>query len=245
MKRRDFSKYVAALFATANITSPLPAAEESELGLLIWIIETFEPTDIASTMLAQPSLDVRALKRALNSQRAVRRRKEKAAQRRESHAGNVILYAGPLLLAHSFHGRVVLDHTRREILIGETDKEYTIRGIGVSASSQALIEDVSPYCQSVEPVEVAGLSSTVVTVPRGSRVLLNGRFGFDHDVWACEVVKTLKPRGGHRIHLWQTRHGLPLDKRDESLPYLAGGFTYSTDDEPRTIGLLGLPLSPS
>lgn len=242
MQRRDFTKYVAALFATANINAPLPATEESELGLLIWILETFDAKDIAAAMLAQPTLNVRSLKRTLNSQRNNLKRKEKAAQRRESHAGNIVLYAGPLLLSHSFPGRVVLDHTHREVLVGETDKEYTIRGIGVSPSTQTIIDDLPPLAQQPTPEEIPGLSSTSVMIPKGSRILLNGRFGFNHDIWACEVVKTSKPKESCRIHLWQTRNGLPMDKQDGELPYLAGGFTYSTDKEPRTIGLLGLPL---
>ena len=249
--RRNFITTISLLFGTSATT--VSAALKSttipseDLGLLVWTIETFGAEATAQellTLVKQGDFSVRKLKQNLNKNKTCITRLNKASERREAHAGNTILYHGPLQLTHSFAGRVVLDHTRREVLVGTTDKDYTIRNIGKPAAaieSYYILDDMPPTAQQSTPEKIVGATSTTLTIPKGARILLNGRFGFEHDIWACEVVVTAKKM--YRIHLWQTRNGLVINKQEDSLPYLAGGFFYSTEETPRTIGLLGLPLT--
>lgn len=162
-------------------------------------------------------------------------RARQSALRRERHAGNEVLYRGPLRLWQQFTGRECKTVSRHRVLVGATDREYAIRGIGVPRPLEAVVlrdEDTGHPIGSSEDERAA----RSVVIPAGSRVLVDLRRGI-HAVMIAEVVRTAD--GRTRLHVW-SRDGLYQD--DETTPQLSGGVVYETPTSDRAVGLLGLPL---
>jgi hypothetical protein len=241
--RRSFAGALSSMFAGAGVAAEVVHAltertMAGDVATLVKCIDLFGAQAVAELIMETPGdVDPAAILRKANRQRNKRRRHEAAARRREAHAGTEVLYRGPLRVAQTMDGREVRSSvTRRRVWVGNTDREYVIRGIGVPRDARKAIVDINverdgSIVRDVETVEVRN-----VTVPRGSRVLIDMRHGMRHEVWACELVRT---RAGHvRLHLWQGATGRTLD---ETTPSLAGGVVYVTS-ETRRVGLLGLPL---
>lgn len=179
--------------------------------------------------------------REVNRHRRRDYRARKAAKRRERHGGDEVLYRGPLRIGPlNLDGTrdVRSEVTRRRLLIGQTDREITISGIGIPFESRN-IERPVPDCHGLESEYVDDMDREqrcrAVTVPAGSRIVVDMRRGLC-EVMACEVIRT--DRGQHRIHLWVGATG--RETSDET-PRVAGGVIYESPTT-REIGLLGLPL---
>lgn len=161
-------------------------------------------------------------------------RARQSAKRRERHAGNEVLFRGPVRLWQQFTGRECRSVARHRVLVGVTDIEYAITGIGVPRPLDAIVvrDDDTGH-----PVAVEGERATrTVVIPAGARVLIDLRRGM-HAVMIAEVVRTAD--GRTRLHLWW-RDGLYQD--DETTPQLRGGVVYESPTSERAVGILGLPL---
>lgn len=214
---------------------------DGDLGRLTWILDTYPADVVAAGMIAEMAggspLDIQSLWRRLNRERRRERRHSERAARRERHAGNETLYHGPLAIRQAFDGREVRSAARRRVLVGETDREYVIDGIGVPMIERpAATYERDDDGVTLIPCEARRARS--LTIPAGSRVLIDLRHGL-RDVMACEVVCTRD--GRVRLHLWTGRDGR---LEDETTPTLRGGVAWSGVSSMATqrLGLLGLPL---
>lgn len=239
MLRRNFFPSIVALFGTSSAAiSNLPIeADMSDVTRFVWLIDYYGAELVATHLLKlcnSSTFTMLELKRSLNRDRQKERRHAKSASRRESHAGNEILYYGPLQIHQSFDCRLCVSNNRKKVLVGQTDQEYSISGIGVGVTTSIDRND-----DGLSSASITAQQTRCVVIPAKSRVLIDTRHGDNHTVWACEVVRTKD--GRHRIHLWQTRNGLALDKNTDSIPCLKGGIAYNSAEQ-RVTGLLGLPL---
>jgi len=236
--RRDFVRGIMA--ALAGGESVLDGGEPltGDAALLGWCLQTFgdEPVcDGIAALLREGKFTVRELKRRLQRVKQRERRQAKSSKRRETHGGDEVLYRGPVELVQQFSGRECRSIHRRAVLVGVTDQDYTIRGIGIPAAHRVPVAYRDDDLQTVtEPAP----ATRDLTIPQDSRVLIDLRRGLA-DVMACEVVRTAD--GRTRLHLWRAAQDRPV-KDGDTLPRLAGGVVYETAGEQPVVGLLGLPL---
>lgn len=215
---------------------------DGDAGLLTWVLETYRPDDVARAVIdmlaTSDRLDVRALKQRLQAERRRELRHSQRAARRERHAGNETLYRGPLRVVQQFAGREVRTSVRHRVLVGETDREYAIDGIGIPTRERQPVT-FERDDDGLGVIVCPPPSTRSLTIPVGSRVLIDLRHGI-HDVMACEVVRQ---RTGHvRVHLWISK-SRPEDLDVDAVPALRGGLVWSGSSGPEpTVGLLGLPI---
>lgn len=209
----------------------------TDASLLAWCVGRWGADAVADALVAslaeRESFDARDIKQRLDRESRKQARRARAGERRERHAGNETLYCGPLVLTQSFGGRECRTAHRRRVLVGITDRDYVITGIGRPA---CLIETLADRDDDGERIVERGPTTRAVEVPAGSRVLIDLRRGLS-ECMACEVVRTAD--GRTRLHVW-----LPAQayEWDDTTPRLAGGVAWETPAQERVVGLLGLPI---
>lgn len=244
--RRGFLGALGSLLGAAGVgtAAEVVAAVESageipptgDVATIVFLIDRFGGQAVAErivSMTATGSFTVAALLRDMRRTAQREKRARKASERRERHGGDEVLYRGPLRIWQQFSGREVRSQiTRRRVLVGDTDREYAIAGIGVPHEERRSIveRDDDGMLLPVETVRTRSL-----TIPAGSRVLIDLRRGLA-DVMAAEVVRTAD--GRMRLHLWL---GAVRREHDDSTPLLRGGV-FEIAGDARTVGLLGLPI---
>lgn len=246
--RRNFLQSIAALCAAGGVAPQVAAQiEECELdgsardgvGLLVQCIHIYGAEAVAEAIIASPGpVDARAIKRELNRTRQRLRRQRTASERRERHAGDQVLYRGPLAISWPIGvdcREVRSGVTRHQVAVGTVDRDYAIHGIGVPAADRDQVVECEPVAAGRIERHVDEVDQRAVTIPRGSRVVIDTRHGC-HSVMAAEVVRTA--RGQMRLHLWA---GATAWESEDPPPELRGGTAYESVAD-RTVGLMGLPL---
>jgi hypothetical protein len=241
--RRSFLTHIATLCGAAGVAPDLleqvGAAEliddNDAVRILIKAIDIYGAEDVAREIVAiDGPVDAREILRRLNRVRQRSIRQRKASERRQRHAGDEVLYRGPLVIHQEFQGRECRSAVRHRVQVGKTDRDYVIEGIGIPASirprRESLDVDGIHVVRDAESVDTRSL-----TIPAGSRVLIDLRRGI-YETMACEVVRT--GSGQIRLHLWV---GATSYEADGEPPRLRGGVVYETTGGP-AVGLLGLPL---
>lgn len=217
--RRNFlGAALTALTGTAVYSQVEATLADDELpaddvGKLLRWIDIYGAEAVATEIVAVGRLDLQEIKRRLNRQQRRDRRHADRAKRRERHAGDEVLYRGPLRLWQRYGTHAVLSSHRHIVHVTETDVEHVIADIGVAGQD----------------------ASRSVSIPAGSRLLIDARRGMS-DVMATEVVRTA--RGVIRWHLWLSN--VVIDGPD-TCPVLRGGVAYESHGS-RETGLLGLSL---
>jgi len=249
VKRRQFVGLVTGLFSGAGLgateTSQLDGCQlVGDVDTLVRAIDYYGPRAVAERILASPGdVDPAQILRDLRRQRNRDLRARRAGERRERHAGSEILYRGPLLVRQRglVERHVRSQVTRHTVAVGETTELLAICGIGIATPERReVVADVDVRRDGSVSRDVVQVSTRDITIPRGSRVLLDTRRGWEHEVWAAELLVTAQ--GQHRLHLWQGATAYIADA--EALPRLAGGVICATSAaSPASVaGLLGLPL---
>lgn len=223
--RRAFMQSVAAAFGgSVALPAILEEAAYADVAgdcdavrLAKWI-ECYGHDVVAEQiidLLRAGELTMPVLKNRLNRKSRREQRAKQSRERRERHAGDEILYSGPVHiepeLIDQLCRRDVRTVNRRAVRIGESDgKGLAVRGIGSEATS--------------------------IDVPAGSRILIDLRHATG-GLMACEVVRT--NRGEIRFHAWS---GGKRSMKDV-VPSLSreGGLVFERKHK-REIGLLGLPI---
>lgn len=243
MNRREMLKRFTAGAAAAGVT-----AEAIEAALDAASLGATDPRLMRVVTHADPAILCRALIECAAGGEftladfvaRVRRyenrecRARKRAERQSRHAGNEVLYRGPVQVWQDIAsgGRRVYSAARHRVIVGVADREYAITGIGLPRPDDPVVvrdEDTG------HPVGVEGPRTRSVTIPAGSRILIDMRHGL-RPIMACEVVRTA---GGRiRLHLWS---GAAARSDDPTTPRLSGGVVCETGSQ-RAVGLLGLPL---
>jgi hypothetical protein len=243
--RRGFLGSIAALCAGAGVAPELiEQMEAAELdggldavGVLVQCIHIHGAEATAGAIVEQPGpVNAYQVRRTLRQTHRRAKRARDASERRERHGGDEVLYRGPLRIEQPMAGQTVRSAvTRHRVLVGQTEREYSIDGIGVPAAVRPVREysDLDGDRLAVER-ETVGTRSAIV--PCGTRLVCDLRRGIA-DVMAAELVRTA--RGEHRLHLWQGATGCDSDGE---IPRLRGGVVYETTDDGPRIGLLGMPL---
>lgn len=254
MQRRSFlGAAVAALAGSGVSESKLESAmtpidlPPDGVGRLCKLIDIYGPETTAEVILrlsSQGTLNLDRLSSVLRTERRKEHRNKKKSERRERHAGDEVLYRGPLSLGLlDLNGQECVSKvSRHRVLVGSTDREYTIVNIGVPCPTGYrevrrdldLLGYAPEYSDSYDIDEIR-LPVRSVTIPESSRLLIDLRRGI-RDIMVAEVVRTA--RGSHRLHLWTSNTHRDFD---ESTPRIAGGCVYTSPDN-RSVGLLGLPL---
>lgn len=217
--RRTFLGALAGALGTAG-ASAMPILERqsmdaTDIGLLVWCIDTFGPEAVAEEIVRQNyKTGARGIKRALEKDRRRKIRHRKAAQRRERHAGDVVIYRGPLSIHQQMDGREVTSSHAHRVLVSEATADMVVVGIGQPDGSTRSVD-----------------------IPRGSRILVDTRRG-TRDIMGAEVVETAS--GDRRLHIWS---GATADRIEDgdTCPELRGGTIWESNSS-ETTGLLGLPL---
>jgi hypothetical protein len=241
--RRNFITCLSLFGPAATLLNPIDSdIHSSDIGLLVFCIDVFGAEDTAKAILQFGTSDIRLVKRHLNKCRNQSIRLKKRSERRESHAGNSVLFHGAINIPdlekmfsiNKTHNKT---HNRRTVLTGFTDHQYVIRSIPIeSVMVTDYIESSTVITQQPIPTNSIEERFRNVILPSRTRVLLDLRRGIGHSVWKAEVVQT--NWGQTRLHLWQTNRTC---NNPDSLPYISGGVAYSKEEE-RITGLLGLPL---
>ncbi len=242
--RRGFLGSIAALCAGAGVApemiEQMQAAEldggTDGVGVLIQCIHIYGAEATAAAIVAQTGhVDAYEVRRILRRTRRRQVRAREAADRRERHSGDEVLYRGPLRIEQPIDGREVRSAvTRHRVLVGHTDREYSIDGIGIAAEArpERTYTDLDEDRLAIERETVYTRS---VIMPRGTRLVCDLRRGMA-DVMACELVRTA--RGEHRLHLWTGATAIESDDP----PRLRGGVVYETSEDGPRVGLLGMPV---
>jgi hypothetical protein len=242
--RRGFLGSIAALCAGAGVAPELVQQVETAqldgaldaVGVLVQCIHIHGAEATAAAIVAQTGpVDAYQVRRTLRRTRRRQVRARDAAERRERHSGDEVLYRGPLRIEQPIDGREVRSAvTRHRVLVGHTDREYSIDGIGIAAEARPdrTYTDLDGDRLAVERETVYTRS---VVVPRRTRLVCDLRRGMA-DVMACELVRTA--RGEHRMHLWT---GATAVESDDP-PRLRGGVAYETTEDGPRVGLLGMPV---
>lgn len=219
-----------------------------QVGLLVWCIDTFGAKSVSSRIVELSEAgewSVVELKRSLNRDRVKRTKHNADEKRRENHAGSDILYRGPIRLWQSFDGRECRTVNRKKVLVGTTDREYSISGIGIPcpAGHELAERPMSgmPCWVSRDVItgdmlwETSIATRKQLTILESSRILIDFRHGI-HDIMVCELVRTKDSK--MRFHLWLTQQM----RNTEDCPSLVGGIAYESPKHDRVIGLMGLPI---
>jgi len=247
--RRSFIGSIAAICGAAGVpAATLAAIEQRELsggtdaiGILVQCIHIYGAESTAAAILASSGpVDAIDIRRQLRRIARRQRRADSAAERRERHANDEVLYRGPVQLDQVFtgrDGREVRSANRRRVLVGSTDREYVLSGIWLPLERhQRRVVDIDVARDGSLDRHIDVVETRAISLPRGSRVLIDLRHGIRH-VMACEVIRTA--HGQMRMHLWTGRTGTSDDM--DTVPRLHGGVVYESRTE-RVIGLLGLPV---
>ena len=243
--RRGFLSSIAALCAGAGVAPELILQVEAAdmdggtdaVGVLVQCIHIFGAEATASAIVAQTGpVDAYQVRRTLRQHARRAKRARESSERRERHNGDEVLYRGPLRIEQAIDGREVRSAvTRHRVLVGQTEREYRIDGIGICAASRP-VRTYSDLDGDRLTVDRETIDTRSAVVPRGTRLVCDLRRGFA-DVMAAELVRTA--RGEYRLHLWL---GATACDSDGEIPRLRGGVVYETTDDGARVGLLGLPL---
>ncbi len=247
--RRNFLQSIAALCAAGGVAPAVAAQiedrtldtdDQDAVGTLVKCIHIYGEQATAEAIVASDGpVDARAIRRELNRSRQQLRRQRKARERRERHGGDQVMYRGPLAVFWPIGvdcREVRSGVSRHTVAVGTVDRDYAIDGIGVAAPERLQRVYVEPANAGRIDRHVDEVDQRAVTIPRGSRVVIDTRHGC-RDVMAAEVIRT--GRGEMRLHLWS---GATSHESDDPPPQLRGGVVYETVAR-RDTGLLGLPLS--
>jgi hypothetical protein len=221
---------------------------EGDAAILAWAIRTYGEDAIAeeiAALLREPDgFTVRRLKTRLNRISRRRGRAKQAAERRERHAGDEVLYRGPVHIPETAWGQLVHRQTRgltvsgRRVDVGRTQTAWAIFGIRTPRPAgyhNVYREDeLAGYAPDDGDCKAAIVpaASIPLPVPAGSRILLDTRNGRPR-IMTAELIRTAS--GDHRLHLWA--HSRPKEDAEvQTVPALAladsaHGAVYETPSE--------------
>jgi len=211
---------LAAGGATLESGAPL----SGDAAILAWAIrihgEEVVSEEIAALLREPEGFTIRRLKTRLNRISRHRGRAKARAARREAHAGDEVLYRGPVYIDAAAWGQLVHRETRgltvsgRRVEVGRTQTEWAVFGIRnpMPCGHHAVLrdEDLWGYAPDGDDYPISAIihaEREPLVIPRGSRVLADFRNG-RKPVMTAEIVRT--GDGGCRVHLWS--HSQPREE---------------------------------
>jgi hypothetical protein len=257
--RRGFLGSIAALCAGAGVAPTLAAqVEAAELdggldavGVLVQCIHIHGADATAAAIVGQPGpVDAYQVRRVLRQQARRAKRARDAWERREAHAGDEVLFRGPVCIDD---WTALLGHWHpspsRRYDVARTLCEWAIYGrLAPRPEGYRRVErdgrllGWAPDCDDYPIDDIVLPVLPPLLIAAGSRVLISTRNGGQATTMACEVLHT--GEGFHRVHLWRRAQEWVQDTPIAVLA-IAGqdlGRRYETTEDGPRVGLMGLPL---
>lgn len=213
--RRTFLQTILAAISGTAVVDTSADASTTDAQKIVSSIRIHGEEAVAKTIcecMQDGVFSPTEMKRRLNRQQRRERRQAERAKRRERHVGDAVIYSGPVAMD---------DATLSQIMRICDDKRSRVSHHAVYV------------CTSDRDYWIGDHH-----VPKWSRILIDARRGTARQM-VCEIVQT--DRGGTRVHIW--RPGGP-PKAESPLPQMSSAPAGRAIEfgQPRTIGLLGLPL---